>query len=35
MQDAVREEDRLAAQDWLAVEQAIALLTNECAGARH
>ena len=35
MYDALREEDPLAVQDWLAVEQAIALLTNEFAGARH
>ena len=35
MYDALREEDQLAVQDWLAVEQAIALLTNACAGPRH
>jgi hypothetical protein len=26
---------REAAADWRAVEQAVALLTNDCVGARH
>ena len=34
MQDALQEEDPLAAQDWLAVQQAIALLSNDAAVAR-
>ena len=34
-QAALREDDQLAAQDWLAVEHAIALLTNDFAAARH
>ena len=35
MNDAVRENDPLAATDWLTVGHAIALLTNDFAGARH
>jgi hypothetical protein len=35
MQEAVREEDPLAASDWLAVGHAVALLTNDSVGARH
>jgi hypothetical protein len=35
MEDAAREDDLLAATDWLTVRHAIELLTNDFAGARH
>lgn len=34
-QDALQEDDALAVTDWLAVEQAIALLADDAAAARH
>jgi hypothetical protein len=33
--EALQKNDSLEVADWQAVEQAIGLLTNECAGARH